>query len=241
MSSPPTAQLAAIRASTAELLLGLAAEKWSDADARAASLLPGWTRGHVLTHLARNADGIARTLSGALRGAIVPRYPSGRTGRDADIEAGSARGIAELITDVQESADRLDRVFGAVADADGWALPTDDRTAGDYLLARWREVEIHRVDLAGSYTAAQWPPGFLALMVPELAQTLGERASVAVRAVVTAEGSSSHELAGRSWTAGGADPVEVAGPDWALLAWLLGRASVAAAVLTAVPDLSPWR
>jgi hypothetical protein len=29
----------------------------TDADARGPSLLPGWTRGHVLTHLARNADG----------------------------------------------------------------------------------------------------------------------------------------------------------------------------------------
>ena len=37
----------------------------TDADARGPSLLPGWTRGHVLTHLARNADGGTRLLGWA--------------------------------------------------------------------------------------------------------------------------------------------------------------------------------
>ena len=36
-----------------------------DAQVREASLLPGWTRGHVLTHLARNADGMINLLSWA--------------------------------------------------------------------------------------------------------------------------------------------------------------------------------
>ena len=153
------AELAPLRSSTADLLRGLADEQWSDADVHAPSLLPGWTRGHVLTHLARNADGIALTLSGALRGERLARYPDGPAGRNADIEAGAGRSLAEQLLDVQQSADQLDRLFAAVDDANGWDLPCDDRTAGEYVGARWREVEIHRVDLGGGYGAPDWPAG----------------------------------------------------------------------------------
>ena len=34
----------------------------SDTQAREPSLLPGWSRGHVLTHIARNADGLGNLL-----------------------------------------------------------------------------------------------------------------------------------------------------------------------------------
>jgi len=61
--SAPTAFLTGLRTSTAALLHGIVAERWTDADVRAPSLLPGWTRGHVLSHIARNADGITRTLT----------------------------------------------------------------------------------------------------------------------------------------------------------------------------------
>jgi hypothetical protein len=36
--------------------------------------------------------------------------------------------------------------LGAVADADGWELATEDRPAREYVVRRWRAVEIHRVD-----------------------------------------------------------------------------------------------
>ena len=158
--SDRVSRLVEVRASTSALLAGLDAERWADADLRAPSALPGWTRGHVLTHIARNADGIAATLAGALRGEVVPRYPNGSAGRDADIEAGSGRGAVELIIDVRDSADRLDRLFGAVTDASGWDLTTEnDRPAHSWLAARWGEVEIHRADLRGAYGPAGQPAG----------------------------------------------------------------------------------
>ncbi|MFN2518336.1 MAG: maleylpyruvate isomerase family mycothiol-dependent enzyme [Jatrophihabitantaceae bacterium] len=237
----PTAALTALRTSTAALLAGIDAERWTDAAVRVPSLLPGWTRGHVLAHIARNADGITRTLSGALRGEIVARYPDGKAGRNADIEAGSTRGCAELAADVRESADRLDRLFGAVADADGWDLPTEDRPARGYVLARWLEVEIHRVDLAGAYTADQWPAEFVAYLLPELADSLDARGAIALRIEVVAHGSVTADLAGRVWTSGDGDRIPVTGPDWALAAWLVGRPQAAAPVLNPMPELAPWR
>ena len=40
------------------------------------SLLPGWSRGHVLTHLARNADGAVNLLTWARTGVETPQYVS---------------------------------------------------------------------------------------------------------------------------------------------------------------------
>lgn len=233
--------LSSLRASTAALVQGLEAEQWTDADVHAPSLLPNWSRGHVLTHIARNADGISRTIAGALRGEIVARYPDGRAGRDADIEAGAARSSIELLADVRQSAERLDRVLSAVADADAWQLPTEDRTTGEYAVARWREVEVHRVDLGGSYTPEQWPAEFVSYLLPELAGALTERATAPLRVQVTEAGSVVPDLVGRSWsTAAPGDVTEVSGPDWAVLAWLTGRSGAAASHVTATPELKPW-
>jgi maleylpyruvate isomerase len=234
------AALADLRTSTAALIRGLEAEQWTDADVRMPSLLPEWTRGHVLTHIARNADGIARTLAGALHGDVVARYPNGRTGRDADIAAGAMRAATELIADVRESADRLDRMFGAVADADGWGRPTDELLAGDWPVRRWREVEIHRVDLAGAYTPDDWPASLISYLLPVLVDTVPSRADAALKITVIPEGSTTTDLPGSVWTPGSGEQFDVSGPDWALLAWLAGRPQIVEGVLSATPTLGPW-
>lgn len=240
----PTATLHALRASTADLLGDLEARHWADADAAAASLCPGWTRGHVLTHLARNADGIAATLAGALRGQIVARYPDGWDARNTAIDDGAGRPLAILLTDLRDSAERLDRVVGAVHEADGWTLPTEhDRPAAGWLLARWREIEIHHVDLDAGFGPERWPPLLVSTLLPDVAATLPDRVQAPVRVTVTAAGSLAPEHVDARWTAGeGSDDaaLDVRGPDWAVLAWLVGRPAAAAAALTATPPLRDW-
>ena len=71
----------------------------TDEQVSAPSRLPGWTIGHVLTHLARNADGHTRRLEGAMRGEDVPRYPGGSAQREADISDGAKRLPAGLLED----------------------------------------------------------------------------------------------------------------------------------------------
>jgi maleylpyruvate isomerase len=235
------ARLTEVRASSSALLAGLSAERWSDADVRRPSVLPGWTRAHVLTHIARNADGITATLAGALRGEIVARYPGGPAGRAADIEAGAGRSAADLLADVRDSANRLDRVYAALADSSGWDLPTDhDRPAHAWLNARWREVEIHHADLGGAYGAADWPASFVAYLLPRLAAEVGGRSEQALRIEVAHDGSTTTDLGGTVWTSDGSDAVSVTGPDWALLAWLTGRPSLTGGRLNATPPLTPW-
>ena len=67
----------------------------TDEQARAPSHLPGWTRGHVLTHLARNADGLCNLLVWARTGVATPQYASYED-RDAGIAAGAGRPAARL-------------------------------------------------------------------------------------------------------------------------------------------------
>jgi len=135
-----------------------------DATARKPSILPGWTIGHVLTHVARNADGHVHRLEGALRGEEVSRYPGGEAQRDADIEAGSGRTAEELLDDVTSSAVRLQETWRR-CEAEGW--PNSHLMAGDRWrvnespLRRLREVEIHHADLGLDYSAEDWPDGYV--------------------------------------------------------------------------------
>ena len=94
-----------VSASRTDRLLATA-DALTDSEAAAPSRLPGWTRGHILTHLARNADGFRNLLTWARTGTETPMYPS-EEARDRSIEAGAGRSAAELAADVRASAAAL--------------------------------------------------------------------------------------------------------------------------------------
>ena len=233
-----------MRASTSAMIGDFDGQWWADADMAAPIALPDWTRGHVLTHIARNADSIARALSGALRGEIVKRYPNGPEGRAADIEAGAGRPVLEQLADVRESADRLDRLFGAVADADAWKQRRTADRAACWIMARWQEVEVHRVDADSGYIPEQWPADFIRQLLPRLADRLPNRTQRPPLVEVTADGSINSDLAGRQWMVPGQEAVEV---DRGARSGL-GRAGVAhrpnrnrpRPCSLRPPDLDPW-
>lgn len=175
MHNDPTAAISVCVRSHQRLLETVAGI--DDATARRPSLLPDWTVGHVLTHLARNADGIARRLAGSLRGEEVARY-SDEHPRDADIKAGAGRPAAELAADVTESAARLEEMWQRCEEA-GW--PNAELLAGDGWptvqspVRRLREVEVHHVDLDLAYTCADWPDDYLAWELPRTIAALPKR------------------------------------------------------------------
>lgn len=106
------------------------------------SRLPDWTIGHVLTHIARNADSVLSMLAGR------PQYPHGRAGRNADIEAGAGRSWADLLDDVERTATAVD---DALAARDDWTGTVDtiggSRPTSMVPFLRLREVSIHHTDL----------------------------------------------------------------------------------------------
>lgn len=137
------------------------------------SLLPGWSRAHVLAHLALNAEGLAGALGGIVEGRVVSMYAS-QEARDADIEELAA----------QEPAAIRSRLLGACTDlADAIAAVPDDlvgteieRVPGGRTFPaaavpgmRLREVEIHHADLGAGYDHRSWPAEFSALLLDSMA------------------------------------------------------------------------
>lgn len=216
----------------------------SDAQAREPSLLPGWSRGHVLTHIARNADGLGNLLRWARTGTETPMYASAES-RSADIDAGAGRPAADLAADVRESAAAL-AAEAAGMPADAWtahvrALNGPPFPALGVLIHRLSEVEIHHVDLAAGYSPGDWPEDFLSEALPRVAQSFAGRKDMAPF-VAWAKGAKDSFQLGPDQA--GAPAVIIRGQPADLLAWLLGRGDGAKLTLAgadALPELPPWR
>ena len=130
-----------------------------------------WSVGHVLTHLARNADSMVRVLTAEPDGdGAVERYEGGGPGRTREIEAGSARPAPELIDDVVDSTARLEAAWSAPVDWDRRSRETGGALipATDLPSLRWREVEVHMVDLGLGVEPSDWPSDFVRLQLREM-------------------------------------------------------------------------
>jgi maleylpyruvate isomerase len=135
-----------------------------EAGVRGPSRLEGWTVGHVLTHLARNADAHTRMLSAALGGEAVEAYAGGAPERAGAIEQGADRPSTELCDDVRRSTAELEAAWAAMT-PEAWeghglsrGRPWPCRAMPYF---RWREVEIHHVDLGTGYDVADWPEEYV--------------------------------------------------------------------------------
>ena len=109
LDADPAAAIELCRAAHARLVARV--EHITDEQVRSPSRLPGWTVAHVLTHLARNADGHVRRLEGALRGQDVPRYPGGPVQRDGEIDGGARRSAVDIVADLDAAQRRLELVW----------------------------------------------------------------------------------------------------------------------------------
>jgi maleylpyruvate isomerase len=125
-------------------------------DSATPSLLPDWTVGHVLTHVARHADGVVNVMNDE------PQYPRGLEGRNADIESGSGRDWAELVDDVETTCAAVDAAFDRRGDWSGTAtMLAGERPLSMVPFLRLREVEVHHADLGLGYDFADMPARYL--------------------------------------------------------------------------------
>ena len=219
------AGLEQITEATAHLLDTVA--EMTDEDVRQPSLCEGWTRGHVLTHIARNADGLSNMLNTAATGEVTPMYASDAK-RNADVEAGSSRPVAEQLADLRESAGRFTEAFAAAQAAGNWDAPVY-RTPGAtpypaYLLPTKRlgEVLIHHVDLDLDFTPAHWSDAFTDQWFADALERFETRADFPALRLDAEEEDHVYGVKAAPEDTG---VVVVRGPKRALLAWLLGRAS----------------
>ena len=226
-SPPPTDESLAWAGDGAAHLRGLMSRMGEEAFA-APSLLPGWTRAHVLSHVARNADAMINLLRWAKTGVETPAYPS-REQRDADIEAGAARTPDEIRADVLDSSDRLADAARAMT-AEAWKAPVRtvqglEVPASGVLWGRAREVWIHAVDLDVGASFADLPEPMLFRLIEDAAPMIGKRPGCPRMVLSDVDRD-------RSWELGpGPDGPDGPPPDLGtvrgsadeLAAWMLGR------------------
>ncbi|WP_030423149.1 maleylpyruvate isomerase family mycothiol-dependent enzyme [Streptomyces sp. NRRL F-5065] len=220
--------LAAVHTATERLLT--AAGTLDNASAAVPSRLPGWTRGHVLAHLARNADALVNVLEGR------PMYASAET-RDADIERDAPRPLAVQIADVCESADRFRRAAAAPAD---WSRTVELRggvtdSASRVPFRRWVEVELHHVDLGIGYELEDLPAEFTERETSFLAARFSGNPDVPATRLTDGT---------RAWSTGreAAEPERtVSGTPADLVGWLAGRRAGTALTVAGgeLPSLPP--
>jgi maleylpyruvate isomerase len=196
-------------------LRGLMTRMGDDAFA-APSALPDWSRAHVLTHIARNADAMINLLTWAATGITTPAYASTEA-RNADIEAGSKRSPAEIRDDVIASSDRLAHAVRklpkeawtrSITNVQGREIP-----ATDIPWMRAREMWIHAVDLDIGASFADFPPPMLAELLAEVVGAMESKEDCPSLRLVAKDG---------EWTIG-SGAVAITGTAPELAAWLLGR------------------
>ncbi|MGY1601586.1 maleylpyruvate isomerase family mycothiol-dependent enzyme [Geodermatophilus sp. SYSU D00815] len=220
--------------------LGTALGRLVDEEFDAPSLLPGWSRRHVLAHVARNADALVNLLTWARTGVETPMYPSPEA-RDAGIAETARLAPDELRGELLRATERLaEAVRGmpeeawtaevrtfqgrAVRTFQGRAVP-----AAEVPWMRCREVWVHAVDLATGVTFDDVPEDVQAALVDDVFRMWDVRDEVPDVVLFAGD---------REW---GTGALAVAGPLPAVTAWVTGRS--AGDGLTAdgdLPTLAPW-
>jgi maleylpyruvate isomerase len=204
---------------------------------RAPSLLPGWSRAHVLTHLARNADAMINLLHWARTGVVTPAYADTEA-RVADIEKGAVRTPAEIRADVVASSDRLAATVRDLPEAAWAALITNVQgrviRASAVPWMRAREMWIHAVDLDAGASFADMPGPMVDALLVEACEAMSRKPECPVLRLVDGD---------QAWEVGEGTPIVVTGEAPELAAWLLGRSKgkpLRADGSRKLPVLPPW-
>ncbi|MDQ0211386.1 maleylpyruvate isomerase family mycothiol-dependent enzyme [Arthrobacter bambusae] len=135
--------------------------KLDDADVAAPSELPGWTRGHVLAHIAGISNAMARQLEYAARGETIDIYDGGYEGRTKAIELAASHSLAKHRDATEAALARALRAFDGLVES-GWNTRISFRngTVLDGGLALWRELVIHVTDLGIGRGPEAWSRQF---------------------------------------------------------------------------------
>jgi maleylpyruvate isomerase len=137
-----------IEAAHQRLMAGLSG--LTDEQVRQPSLLPGWTVGHTLSHIALNAEAFARVAKGLAVGEVGSMYPTPES-RDEAIEAGAHRSAAAIVAHCGSSNAALLAIWSTLTaeQLSGQANRTPGTPtfpATNIPMGRLREIEVHSSD-----------------------------------------------------------------------------------------------
>jgi uncharacterized protein (TIGR03083 family) len=157
----------------------------SDDELNAPSLLDGWTRRHLVAHLAYNAAALSRLLDSAGTGIAKPMYESGAQRAQeieggAELEATALRNLLEAETSRPDLDDKWRRL-----PRHAWSNPVrtpQGRTvpASDTLWMRTREIWIHAVDLDNGATFDAMPAIVATTLLSDIVDGWRENGAAAV-------------------------------------------------------------
>ncbi|WP_405530535.1 maleylpyruvate isomerase family mycothiol-dependent enzyme [Streptomyces canus] len=220
MSARPAAMLE--RAAKGTAAFEAAVHRLTDQGFTRPSYLPGWSRAHVVAHVARNADALVNLLTWARTGVETPMYASGDQ-RAREIEEGARRPAEKLRADLLEADSRLAAELAALSDESWSATVRTARgrevPASEVPWMRAREVWIHAVDLDIDTGFDDVPHDMCAALVDDVAASFRGRPdcpSVRLRS----------EDGAHTWLLGdsaGVEPVVVSGDLASLAAYTTGR------------------
>lgn len=201
------------------------------------SLLPGWSRAHVVAHVALHAQATAAAIRGLVRNAPVPMYDTDAQ-RDLDIEELAGVEPSELrdrqLVATTEFADAV-----ALLDGSHWSGWVDRLPSGPawpistVVPTRRRELEVHHVDLGTSYLRTEWPGDFVVELLDTVTVDHYTSGPFKIRAT---------DL-GREWFVGDVGGPTIMGSGADLGWWLTGRGTGEGLACDAeqLPALGPWR
>jgi maleylpyruvate isomerase len=207
-----------MRAGTAHLLTEV--DKLNDDDLGAPSALPGWTRAHIVGHLARNAEALNRLAAWARTGDESPMYANPEQ-RAEEIERSAKRPPSTLRSDLTTTAAELEDALAALTDQQ-WQAPVRSalgRTipAAEVPWMRTREVWLHAVDLGAGAALTDLPQGVLDLLLDDVTATLSAKPDCPSVELIPSDRP-------RRWRLGRTEPgSSVTAPAADLAGWLTGR------------------
>jgi maleylpyruvate isomerase len=214
----------------------------TDAELDGGSLLPGWTRRHLVAHVGYNARAIARLIEWAATGVETPMYASPEA-RNHEIDFGATLSPIALRHLFDHSAVHLnvewrdlpeDAWHHKVKTAQGRIVPAEET-----VWMRTREVWMHAVDLNNGATFSDIPAPVLERLLEDITgawKTRGTDAGLLVK------------VTGADATFGdtdAADPTVVTGALAGVVQWAAGRGAdgveaVRSSVSSIVPAAPKW-
>lgn len=199
-----------------------------DAELDEPTLLPGWSRRHLVAHVGYNARGLCRLVTWAQTGEETPMYASAEQ-RDREIERGATLLPHALRHLFDHAAVSLNVEWRDTDDA-GWAAIVRTAQGREVPLAetpwlRTRELWIHAVDLDNGARWSDIPDPVARRILADIAGAWRKRGE---RPGILLADASGRGIARAGAEGAGEDPgedrIEVRGAVPALLAWASGRA-----------------
>jgi uncharacterized protein (TIGR03083 family) len=214
-----------------------AVHRLSDQEYRAPCRLPGWTRAHLIAHVAANADALNNLVGWARTGVATPMYSSPDE-RAAGIAKGQSTPTHELRDWLTGSQAELDDRMAELTEAQWRATVTTaqgrDVSASEIPWLRAREVCVHSTDLDAGFSFEELGHDFLVALADDVVAKRSTGPGPALELAATE--------ANLGWTVPGDGPEHaVLGTTAELVAYLTGRPSTARTSMGAPPPpLGPW-